>query len=221
MKIKYIAALAALTIPSIGNAQDAPNWSGFYVGASLGGVIAKSSSTGVGSFFDDAPVDIATLFDTTPQGTTFGLRGGYNFDLGSGWVAGVEGAANSGALSDRILDVVAAPDSYITATMDKTLELKTRVGFAAGQTLIFGTAGMTTAQYSVTLDDPAVTDEAATLKGYTFGAGFEHMLTNKLSLSLEYIHADYGTHTVFEGTRYALDAAVKSDSVRLGMNYRF
>lgn len=219
-------AFVAFGFPAAGFAQDATNWTGFYAGATVSGDSVKTSSKGVGYFFDDIPDDLVALFyDTAPQGAKFGLRAGYNYDLGSGWVAGLEGAANSGKVSDTIYDLNARfDDEFITAKLNKNVELKTRIGYVSGQTLLFAAAGLTSAEYSVELTDPAIDDESAMLQGFVLGAGVEHMLTNKVSLSLEYIHADYGTHTVFENFEdggYGLDVDVISKSMRVGVNYRF
>lgn len=237
-------AIVAFGFPAAGFAQDASNWTGFYAGVTASKESATSSSKAIGSFFeiipllpqfssrDPAELDdlVKELYDTAPEGQTYGLRAGYNHDLGSGWVAGFEGVANSGTISDKIEDQIvrgAGPTKYITSKLSENFELKTRVGYVAGKTLMFATAGYASTKYSVELDDPAIDDESATLEGFVVGAGVEHMLTDKVSVSLEYIQANYGTHTVFADQSseqygsYALNADVASNSIRVGVNYRF
>lgn len=219
-------AVVALAVPAMGFAQDASGWSGFYLGATTSGVDAKSASTGVGDFFTDAPDDFVSLYDSAPQGSVSGLRAGVNFDLGSGWLAGVAGAMNFGGISAIIDDPASRNDEdQIAATIDQSREITVRVGYVAGQTLIYGIAGMGTAQTAITLEDATVLDgESRPLSGYVMGAGIEQMLTRKLSLSVDYIHTDYGTNTLFADQRdgnYALDADVTANSVRVGVNYRF
>lgn len=227
MKNMNLTAIAVLTLaaPSIGLAQDAFGWTGFYLGAMSSSVVAKTASTGVGGFFEDAPDDFVSLYDSAPQGSVSGLRAGYNFDLGSGWLAGVEGSMNFGGISGTIDDPASRNDAdQITATVDQSREVMARVGYVAGQTLIYGVAGIANAQTSIMLDDTVLDDESMSLSGYVMGAGVEQMLTTNLSLNLEYIHTDYGTNAVFanqRGGNYVLNADVTSNRIRVGVNYRF
>src|SRR5262249_7319479 len=86
------AALAAdpdLNGRSSAPAAQAVNWTGFYFGANAGGVIAHTSGT---SDFTDT----SSVF-TNPQTNVFsravflgGVQAGYNLQVSSIWVAGVE-----------------------------------------------------------------------------------------------------------------------------------
>lgn len=215
------ATLAFLALGSAAYGQDSTEWTGGYVGLSLSSVNAQSTVTGVGAFFLVAPDGFASNYDTAPKGTPIGARVGYDVSLGSGWLMGVEGAINPGAVSDTIADPAGELRDTITTKLDQNMELKARLGYVTGQTLLYGTAGIASARSTILLDDAVAPNETDTLKGMLIGAGVEHKLSDKLSISLEYIHTDYDTQSIYADTRYALDADVVSDSVRIGMNYRF
>lgn len=226
MKLTAVAVLA-LAVPANAFAQDTSNWTGFYAGATASNVDATSTSTGVGDFFDlpNPGYSKDSEYDFAPQGTVTGLRAGYDFNLGSGWVAGLEGSMTFGGISETIDDPVSNDDDdVITSTIDKSSEVTARIGYASGQTLIYGLAGVANAQTTVVMDAAVLDDETLQLNGYVMGAGIEQMLTTNLSLSLEYRHADYGTNTYFavqNGGNYALDADITSNTIRIGLNYRF
>lgn len=182
MKNMMLIAISVLAIPATGYAQDASNWAGFYAGATATGVNANSSSMGVGGFFEGAPEEFSSLYDSAPQGAVSGIRAGYNLNLGSGWLAGVEGSLNFGAISGAIDDPVSANENdQITSKLDQSRKFTARIGYVAGKTLIYGRAGLANARTSISLDDETVLDsESLSLKGRVFGVGVEQMLTSKL-----------------------------------------
>lgn len=61
--------------------------------------------------------------------------------------------------------------------------------------------------------------------GWTAGVGIEAAVTEKLTAKLEYLHADLGETTYMENRgdmvlTYA-DMSIRTDIVRIGLNYRF
>ena len=222
-----IAALA-LTLPSATLAQDASSWAGFYAGATVGATSTDSASTAVG---DDLISALGGLgadesdFDSSPTGATFGIRGGYNHDLGGGWLVGVEASLAFGNVTDSYDDPIGDPGEQITTDIDGTADIKARIGYATGQTLIFGVAGLAYAKTTVTFDDTFVPKQEETLNGYVVGAGIEQMLSPNLSVSVEYLYTDYETTSYLSdpiGTQdLELEADATSQSISVGVNYHF
>jgi outer membrane immunogenic protein len=96
-------------------------WTGFYVGANLGG-----------AFGDDDFNGIARAFDEDGQ-LIGGFHLGYNWQRSNGVVLGLEGDLN---FSDGI--------NYLST-------LRARLGFAFGSVLLYGTGGLAFAEFNDTL----------------------------------------------------------------------
>jgi opacity protein-like surface antigen len=110
----------------------------------------------------------------------------------------------------------------ITGASDTIPELKysgtarTRLGYAQGQWLIYGTAGAAWAFSDITIqgfikfDTPQV--------GYALGAGVEYALHPTWTARLEFLHADLGV------SNYILGPGLKSDlttrTLRVALNHR-
>jgi len=105
------AALLALTIGSPAMAADlspapvykapvmAPvvyDWTGFYVGGTVGYSWADWDSTNVGTFptFPGSPTALGTTADPNLDGWVAGVQAGYNWQFNPNWVAGIEGDFN-------------------------------------------------------------------------------------------------------------------------------
>lgn len=127
--------------------------------------------------------------------------------------------------------------------------LRARLGFAIDRTLLYVTGGL--AYGSRSGDGGVAYYNSATATGtptavftrpgsnnsgvgYVLGAGVEHAISNSWSVKLEYLHADLGRRggggysNSFQpantNTNYTLStpsSRVTSDSVRIGLNYRF
>ena len=158
----------AFTVPATAGSFDTPvasavvpfeaqgaDWSGFYAGANVGfanGLIANANAS-----------------DDLADNTLFGVFAGYNIQRGQ-LVFGGE------------VDYTLTPVEFVNfnATLRDTIDAKARVGYAAGNALVYGVLG-----YSfLTLDDGGST---APLSGFSFGAGVDYKFGNRYFVGAEYL----------------------------------
>ncbi|MFD1195264.1 outer membrane protein [Seohaeicola saemankumensis] len=120
-----------------------------------------------------------------------GLTAGYDWDLGN-YVLGV-------GLDADIADLAVAP----TLTLERVYRLKVRGGYDLGNGLIYATAGGVGADV----------DGLGYDTGYFIGAGYEHMLTDSISLGGEVLYHEFDN---FQDT-----ADVEATTFQVRANYRF
>lgn len=179
------------------------NWSGFYLGANLGGSWVRDSAS-LGGI--SANADGSTLFG--------GLQGGYNFQTGP-WVLGVETDAGYGHASKTV--ALGALNLKTETTWSGTV--RARGGYAFDNVLLYGTGGLAwaTTQSTLTNGGGGSVRGDKTRVGWTVGGGLEYGVTKNISVKGEYLYADYGRETTAFRTREQM-----SDHMfRIGVNYRF
>jgi outer membrane immunogenic protein len=125
-------------------------WTGFYIGGNIGA---------------NWPSDDLELLDDDAQFIGGGHLG-FNWQMPSNWVIGVEGDANFGDDFDYLASV------------------RGRLGYAFGRTLVYGTGGVAFAGFSEELFDD---DET----GWVAGGGIETKVRDNLSLGLEALYYDF------------------------------
>ncbi|MBX2804434.1 MAG: outer membrane beta-barrel protein [Hyphomicrobiales bacterium] len=136
-------------------------WAGFYFGGHIGSTF--------GSQFE---ANHATL--EIDNALTGGVHLGYNWQTPSHYVFGVE--TDIGMVDDE-----SPNDSSHT---EFVTTLRGRLGYAMGDTLVYGTGGATWVGYD-TNDDETFEDIGF---GYVVGAGFEHKFGNNVSLGVESLY---------------------------------
>ena len=157
-----------------------------YISASAStlALLAASSTAAVAEGFDGAYVGLSVNSNggyigdgsTSPDYDAAGLSAsafaGYNFALGQSMIAGVE-------LSHSV-SPVSSPDYR----MDTMIDLKARLGYSFGKTMIYGFAGASNA----TMTNGGDSNYNST--GSNFGVGVEHMVSDRLGLGLEMMRRD-------------------------------
>lgn len=191
---KLLLVVATLCVASSASAGDLPqrynynkpqtyqnlfNWSGFYAGLH-GGLGWGDSSFG----------------DT--NGHALGAQIGYNYQLVSGMVFGVETD-----LSLTGIDSGAFSQDYFGT-------FRGRVGYAFDRILLYATAGFAYAGGEIAGID-------RTHYGYALGVGVEGMVTPNVSLRLEYLYTDFSTRNYGPIGGVGFDTSI----LRAGVNYRF
>ncbi len=146
-------------------ASTGADWGGFYAG---GLVSFDSGNLGYANPAGTAPFASYTYIPST----SYGGFAGYNIQHGN-LVFGAEAAYNSGG--------VAYPGFPSEATT-YAADLKGRVGFAAGNALIYGVLG-----YSFT---GWKTLASYTASGLSYGAGIDYMIGDHLFVGAEYLARD-------------------------------
>jgi len=224
------------------------SWTGFYVGANVGGHWALDRTTAamdplLASFPNGAgfiaSVDSSTPGSVTPQGIMGGLTAGYNSQSGN-FLWGLEGDVNwLGGSASRSVTGFPPPvnplDVFTTKTEASFLAtLRPRAGLVFGQTLFYATGGLAVETIK-TRDsfgcagntDIKATSDTTTRAGWTVGGGLEHAFGNQWSAKIEYLYADFGTFTTttpsqsFQPDDIKVSHRYSDNIVRAGLNYRF
>ncbi len=179
-------------------------WNGFYLGGTLGYGWGDGKATGdVGTFLFNQEGAMGTIF------------AGYNWQVGRG-VFGLEADVGTGQLSAR------------TATAFGTLEhdlnvmgsFRGRAGLLVTPALLlYGTAGLAWANMDVGFANTG-DHRSNTFFGYQVGGGAEYMMSNNVSLRLEYIFTDLEREKL---THSGQANAYEPDfhTVRAGLSFKF
>ena len=205
------------------------NWTGLYVGGNAGYSWGRTDL--------DYSVAGVPTFRTTLDPNSFigGGQVGYNWQLGS-IVLGIEGdlAWRHGTDTATFTSGNVFGDFATFNTQQNWVgTVRPRVGFAAGNWLIYGTAGLAVGDFkhAYTETRPGVATRAIadseTKAGWTAGGGVEYAFTNQWSLGVEYLFMDFGDTTLaqpptapaFPSSSANFDE--KSHVVRAKLNYKF
>jgi len=146
------------------------SWDGFYAGLSVG------SGFGEQTYYNSVNYDLV--------GQARGLFAGYNYAVGS-YVLGAELAASK---SDIAEDCCSGYD------FGQFIDLKFRVGYPVGKSLIYGLVGYTTAKW-----DQDDNGDYYDVDGYNFGIGVDYAVSDKFVVGLEVLSRQLETNTVGGG----------------------
>jgi outer membrane immunogenic protein len=178
-----------------------PIWSGFYLGVHAG--YGNSHASGV-----------------TFDGFLGGGQVGYNFTMAQNIILGLEADVSGADLSKSQTAFLFGIPATATTRTWALGTVRGRVGAAFGQFLIYGTGGFAWAvnDLSGSVGGFGMSD-TRTHTGFTVGAGGEWMIAPAWSLRAEYLYANFGSRTYFNGTVPSGD--IDTHIVRLGVNYLF
>lgn len=231
---RLVVALFGLTVMSATAAQaaDMPvkappkapiiaayNWTGFYVGINGGAAWGRSS-------FDYVA---GASVGHNNNGGLIGATIGYNYQLPSKWVLGVEADWDWASIKGSS----ACPNAAFSCDtkVSSIGTLRGRAGYAWNQTLLYATGGLAWERAKVEtvhLAGAAIptsgTPTNGTTKwvtGWTVGAGIEYGFLKNWSAKIEYLYADFGTHRYTVDNSLLVDSRQRESIVRAGVNYRF
>jgi outer membrane immunogenic protein len=192
------------------------SWTGFYIGANVGGAWGNTDWT----FVTTPPLDASHHASGALAGGTLG----YNWQIPStNWVFGVEGDFDWADIKGS----TACPNPSFTC-QSKITEFGTargRLGYAVGHFLAYGTGGVAWGrdQIGAVLTPAAGNDtDTGTRTGWAAGAGIEYAFWGPWSAKVEYLHYDLGTATR-EAPSFGApaDTRERGDLVRVGVNWKF
>jgi outer membrane immunogenic protein len=221
------------------------SWTGFYIGANVGGVWSTSETTFTANpaFFTSAALISA---DGSPSLKSTGLMGGaqagYNWQTGA-IVLGLEADINA-TKSHHSSSITrgAVPGLPLGFTVSEDIKsnwlftLRPRVGVAFDRTMIYATGGLAVANFNFTQssafpDCPCgITGTASGTKtGWTVGGGAEFAFAPMWSVKVEYLYVDLGKRSFadnlgafgFPDASFTHETHLRENIVRLGINYRF
>ena len=207
----------------------APAWTGFYIGAHVGGVWSDLRTTDADGTWGNA----GDTFSNTSAGIIGGGQIGYNFQYGS-FVFGPE--ADFGALGvSNSQTAFGWGAGYFSRISDGFYtDVTGRLGYAAGPALFYVKGGWAYFDGSASIND-TVNGYAASvsgLDGWTVGGGIEYKLSPSWSIKGEYRLFDFGsvTETLYPAGSRICDAlsasgycrfehAFTANAVTVGFNY--
>lgn len=212
-------------------APSAYNWSGFYLGGSVGaawGSLDPATSTPLtGAYFPDAAV-VTAVDDAGTQGKTLssvpvGLEAGYNWQAaGSPWLLGIEADIQSLRLGAGVQTGPAIYPGFAPATFsigsavsaNWLTTVRPRFGWAADTWLFYVTGGLAVTRLDGEFGfaDSFGSVESgyfSTLRaGYAAGAGVEVGLDDRWSVKAEYLFAGIPTTSTTSGNLINLTTPV-------------
>jgi outer membrane immunogenic protein len=195
------------------------NWSGFYVGGTLGAGISTTQVDAIGLS------GAAGSTGLNQTGFSGGAQAGFNVHLAPQWVAGIEGDINYLGIDRRYASWDDANPGFSRSFGLKTDAYGTirgRLGYSTGPSLLYVTGGaaFVRLENSLTLELGNIRDTVSkTASGWTVGGGIETALGQQWSAKLEYLYIDAGrTDTVAQLWDGRFDN--KFQIVRAGVNYR-
>jgi len=214
--------LLALACPAV--AADMPvkaphlqsvfDWTGLYIGAHAG--FGRGSSSAV--LTDPALATTSNSFG----GMIGGLQAGYNVQLSSGLLLGVEADLTfpNYLVSNADISMLATARSAVTEHLDYLGTARGRIGYAAGHWLVYTTGGLAWAGERF-FNAPAIGDEEKHLNvrpGWAAGAGVEYGFVPHWNVRLEYLYSQFGKADIAfpSGTRYV--STLDFQSIRVGLN---
>jgi outer membrane immunogenic protein len=197
------------------------NWSGFYVGANIGG--AWESATLTDPFF-------GVQFSESRSGFIGGGQIGYNWQFAPQFVFGIEGMFDGTDI--RSSDTaVTTTGGLLAATgkVDWIATIAARFGWAANNWLFYGKAGGGWVHDTVTLTDLTTTglsfSQSDTKGGWLVGAGIEYGITQNWTIRVEWDHLGLSSENRPGFVTLApfdnVNLSRHFDMVTAGLNYKF
>ncbi len=168
--VRGVAAAAAATTGAVSaqaadlTYEQAADWTGFYVGASVG---YGFSADNIFLDGDDYGLD----------GGVAGVFGGFNYDLGQ-IVLGVEAAFHGAAISNN----TSTSGNGYDYTVNSITDVKARVGLDLGDFLVYGVGGGSVSTYKT------LYYESYSEYGINVGLGIDYKMTDNIVVGVEYLH---------------------------------
>ena len=184
------------------------NWTGFYIGAQVGGAFQGSSG------YNATAGVVGTRDDSSFIG---GGVVGANYQFAPNWVVGLEGEFNG--LSNNRHTFTDATANTVSIKNDWLASVTGRLGYTWGPGMIYAKGGVAFRDNGgVTSNVVALVDRNDT--GYTVGAGLEYMFAPAWSAKVEYQYYNFDHTNVAFATN---TASYRDDlhTVKAGINYHF
>jgi outer membrane immunogenic protein len=232
--------------PMVTKAPPAPvyyNWTGFYLGANLGGSWGRESHEVFYGPTGDPQVGVTNHAD----GVIGGGQIGYNwqfapwFGWGTGTVLGIEADIQGSGQRSTINE--GFPFPLFAATFSGSVEdrlewfgtLRGRAGIAFDRVLWYATGGWAYGEGKLdgpltSISGPPVTiastafSTSNSVNGWTVGGGVEWAFWGNWTAKFEYLHIDFGSRgdVAIPGGPFVITSGHFTDDIgRAGVNYKF
>ena len=184
-------------------------WNGFYVGANGGYGWTENR-------FD------SVAFTSKLNGGFAGGQLGYNWQLPSNWVVGVEADAQWADMSRSNVVTLGGATFSLDQQLQNFGTFRARAGYAFNNVLLYGTGGWAWANEVGTANAtvPGFIASARIsnfLSGYAAGAGIEWAFLPNASAKFEYLHLGFDTNNYMG----VLPVKTDVDTIKIGVNYLF
>jgi outer membrane immunogenic protein len=204
------------------------NWTGFYVGGSLGAAVALGTVNDLsGSLYG-----VGATGDNHNVGAIIGANVGYNFQAGN-LVYGLETDISYNTAKSVIAVYNVTPDDYLRSSSNSLITARARVGYAFDRTLAYVTGGLAVSNLNVSatgnfgfLSDYGTAGVSGWRTGWIVGAGLEHAITQNWTVRAEGLYVDFGSRTawtVSDVTQTPMGFRFNDQELisRVGVNYKF
>jgi outer membrane immunogenic protein len=249
-KVTLLAAAAMLVGAGTASAQD---WAGWYAGGNVasnsGESVQDATVGGEWSAESQALRDFVNAHydgDLEPEGWSYGVQGGYNWQTEGGFVIGAELGYSVYDADDSTGDRVGVPPAFpsVSYTVSNATEIesawnaRTNLGYDFGGVLGYVVLGYTLADISSEISITSngnylkAASESDSVGGFTWGLGGAMRLGGPWSARLEYTHTDFDDldyETVYRpGSAFVTPAYTESytqdfslDAIQVGLNFDF
>ena len=228
MKTLLLAGVSSIAITAgafTGDARaQAPaiNWTGFYVGGTIGGAWLDNKQTyasEIGICGDTAGASCSV----SANGWVVGAHAGYLWQ--SGMIAyGVEGDFSAAMLNNTIPDPGGYSGGSLTAGIDAVVSLRGRIGVVHNAIYVYVTGGIAAGH----LKSGWIAAYGGNLNhwksGSVIGGGIEYAMNPRTTLRAEILHYDFGTLTANipgTGTTYSTQFEHKMTTARIGLSLKW
>ena len=235
-----VANAADMYSPSGGSLKDVPayvpppTWTGFYVGAHVGGAWADLSNHDVDGYTFNGP---NYGWSNNNSGVFGGGTVGYNYQT-SAFVFGVEADFGGAGLTGNWNNGYAATyaSGYLWAKDNASFyaDVTGRLGYAAGPALFYVKGGWAyldanTKVGGVDVNGNPWSVSTSGLNGWTVGGGVEYLFAPSWSVKAEYLYLDFGSfntnwvdnNPVNLGYNWQFDHDLYVNTFKVGVNYHF
>jgi outer membrane immunogenic protein len=191
------------------------NWSGVYVGATIGYGWSSSAHEDTGLFIPAFDMD----------GVVGGVTLGVNRQVGR-IVYGLEADFSGSGIKGNSTSVFCGGSCVTELEWFGTI--RGRLGVTMSPTLLYITGGLAYGRLSASIGNPVVSSGSSTEFGWTVGAGVEHAFNRHWSIKAEYLYVDLGSSFRYDAINACLGASPGCQAfydgfsiVRMGLNYRW
>jgi outer membrane immunogenic protein len=162
------------------------SWTGFYLGGELGWIQTNPEYT-AGALLLGTPFVVSSA--TEKNGLTYGLLGGYNYQVGR-LVLGVEGDFVGWTVGK--IRYTAVTGDFVTAHSKWGGSIRGRLGYAADRALFYvmGGAAFVSNETSIPTTGISIGDDGTRL-GWTVGGGLDYAITNNWFTGIEYRYSQF------------------------------
>jgi len=203
----FAADLAARPYTKAPPAYVAPiyNWTGFYIGAHIGGAFSGNNG------------DVAGFPANTSGGFLGGGQIGYNYQFAPNWVLGLEGDISGLDYKRTVFDDIGT----LQQKTDWLASVTGRLGYTWGPGMIYAKGGVAFRDHGgFSAYDPLYSVDNKTT-GYTIGGGLEYMFAPAWSAKVEYQYYNFDKSNLYYAGVFQGDFKTDVHTVKAGINYHF